>query len=152
LDLLREYNNIIYTKGETIKSFITLYNQILEIIRPHNQASLMYYYNTVPFTYRHRLEENNANSLGSALHTCLEFEEQLERTWVHIEYYAKHNGISIVLQLVQDMRNQMIYFKIKGVLPPLLQLKLLPRFPLGTRLIIFSLNLFFLEPVVIFVK
>jgi hypothetical protein len=43
--LLRDYNNIVYNKGETIKYFnllfSKLYNQILEIIQPQNQASLM---------------------------------------------------------------------------------------------------------------
>jgi hypothetical protein len=78
-DLLRDYNNLIYNKGETIKyfnlRFTKLYNQIPEIIKHHNQATLMHYYNTLPSTYHHRLEENNANSLGSALQTCLEFQE-----------------------------------------------------------------------------
>jgi hypothetical protein len=46
---LREYNNITYKYGETIKSFnlrfTKLYNQILELICPHNQAYFMHYYN-----------------------------------------------------------------------------------------------------------
>jgi hypothetical protein len=44
---LREYNNIAYKDGETIKSFnlhfTKLYNQIPELIRPHNQATFMHY-------------------------------------------------------------------------------------------------------------
>jgi hypothetical protein len=46
---LREYNNITYKDGETIKSFnlcfTKLYNQIPELIRPHNQATFMHHYN-----------------------------------------------------------------------------------------------------------
>jgi hypothetical protein len=68
-----------YNKGETIKSFklcfTKFYNQIPKIIRPHNKATLMHYYNTLTSTYDRRLEENNANNMGSTLQTCLEFEE-----------------------------------------------------------------------------
>jgi hypothetical protein len=116
---LRDYNNLIYNKGETIKSFnlcfTKLYNQIPEIIRPHNQAALMHYYNALPSSYHHRLEEKNANSLGSTLQTCLEFEEQLTRTGLPVEDYIKQTDMSIVLQLVQDMSNRMISFERKGV-------------------------------------
>jgi hypothetical protein len=70
---LREYNNISYRDGETIKSFnlrfTKLYNQIPELIRPQNQAALMHYYNALPSPYRHRLEETSIDNLGSALHT-----------------------------------------------------------------------------------
>jgi hypothetical protein len=44
---LREYNNVTYKDGETIKSFnlcfTKLYNQIPEIIRPQNQVAFMHY-------------------------------------------------------------------------------------------------------------
>jgi hypothetical protein len=49
----------------------------------------MNYYNTLHIAYHHRLEENNANSLGSTLQACLEFEEQLERTSLHVEDFVK---------------------------------------------------------------
>jgi hypothetical protein len=75
---LREYNNIAYKDGETIKSFnlhfTKLYNQIPEQIRPQNQATFMHYYNSLPFPYHHMLEEKSIDNLGSALHTCLEYE------------------------------------------------------------------------------
>jgi hypothetical protein len=45
----------------------------------------------------------------------LEFEEQLARTGLPSEDYVKQNDMSIVLQLVQDMSNQMISFERKGV-------------------------------------
>ena len=39
-DKFKKYNNLVYNKVETIKSFnlrlTKLYNQILEVIRPHN--------------------------------------------------------------------------------------------------------------------
>jgi hypothetical protein len=76
---LREYNNITYKNGETIKSFnlsfTKLYNQILELIRPQNQVTFMHYYNALPSPYHHRLEEKAIDNLGSTLHTCLEYEE-----------------------------------------------------------------------------
>jgi hypothetical protein len=75
----------------------------------------MHYYNTLLLPYRHRLEEKNVDNLGSALQTCLEFEEQLARTGLPSEDYVKQNDMSIVLQLVQDMSNQMISFERKGV-------------------------------------
>jgi hypothetical protein len=59
---LREYNNIAYKYGETIKSFnlcfTKLYNQILELIQPHNQAAFMHYYNALPSPYRQRIDKN----------------------------------------------------------------------------------------------
>jgi hypothetical protein len=70
---LREYNNITYKYGETIKSFnlhfTKLYNQIPELIRPQNQAAFMHYYNAFPSPYHHRLEEKAIDNLGSTLHT-----------------------------------------------------------------------------------
>jgi hypothetical protein len=84
VEQLREYNNIAYKNGETIKSFnlhfTKLYNQIPELIRPHNQVAFMHYYNALPSPYHHRLEEKAINNLGSALHTWLEYEEHLEIT------------------------------------------------------------------------
>jgi hypothetical protein len=60
VESLREYNNIAYKYGHTIKSFnlrfTKLYNQILELILPQNQATFMHYYNYLPSPYRHRLE------------------------------------------------------------------------------------------------
>jgi len=65
--------------------------------------------------YRHRFEEKNVNNLGSALQSYLEFEEQLARIGFLSEEYVKQNDMSIILQLVQDMSNQMIVFQRKGV-------------------------------------
>jgi hypothetical protein len=69
IDQIKEYNNIVYNKGETVKyfnlCFTKLYNKIPEIIRPHNQSTLMHYYNTLLVYYRHRIEEKNVDSLGS---------------------------------------------------------------------------------------
>ena len=39
----------------------------------------MHYYNALPSPYQHRLEGNAIDNLLFALHTCLEYEEQLER-------------------------------------------------------------------------
>jgi hypothetical protein len=68
-DRLKEYNNITYNKGETIKSFnlrfTKLYNQIPELIRPQNQAAFMHYYNALPSSYHHRLEEKAIDNIGS---------------------------------------------------------------------------------------
>jgi hypothetical protein len=107
---LQEYNNIAYKDGETIKSFnlcfTKLYNQILELIRPQNQAAFMHYYNALPSPYRHRLEEKSIDNLGFALHTCLEYEEQLERTGLPKGDSVKQTDMFALLQLVQDMNNQ----------------------------------------------
>jgi hypothetical protein len=40
----------------------------------------MNYYNALPSPYPHRLKEKSIDNLGFALHTFLEYEEQLERT------------------------------------------------------------------------
>jgi hypothetical protein len=40
----------------------------------------MHYYNELPSPYCHRLEEKAIDNLSFALHTCLEYEEQLEIT------------------------------------------------------------------------
>jgi hypothetical protein len=66
---LREYNNVTYKDGETIKSFnlcfTKLYNQIPELIHPQNQAAFMHYYNALPSPYHHRLEEKSIDNIGS---------------------------------------------------------------------------------------
>ena len=76
---LREYNNISYKDGETIKyfnlCFTKLYNQIPELIYPQNQASFMDYYNALPSPYHHRLEDKAIDNIGFVLHTFLEYEE-----------------------------------------------------------------------------
>jgi hypothetical protein len=75
----------------------------------------MNYYNELPSSCHHRLEEKNANSLGSAIQNCLEFEEQLIRTSLPVEDYVKQTVMSTLLQLVHDIRNKMIYFERKRV-------------------------------------
>jgi len=75
---------------------------------------LIHYYNALPSCYHHILEDKNANSLGSTIQTCLEFEEQLRRTGLPVEYYVKQTNMSILLQLVQNMINRMISFERNG--------------------------------------
>jgi hypothetical protein len=112
---LWEYNNITYKDGETIKSFnlrfTKLYNKILELIRPQNQASFIHYCNALPSPYCHRLEEKSIDNLGSSLHTCLEYEEQLERTGLPQGESVKQKYMSTLLQLIQDMNNHMIAYE-----------------------------------------
>jgi hypothetical protein len=120
---LREYNNISYKYGETIKSFnlyfTKLYNQIPELICPQNQAAFMHYYNKLPSPCHHRIEEKAIDNLGSALHTCLEYEEKLERTGLPKGDSLKQIDMSTLLQLVQDMNNRMIAYERKGNVPSL---------------------------------
>jgi hypothetical protein len=120
---LREYNNIAYKDGETIKSFnlhfTKLYNQIPELIQPQNQATFMHYYNALPSPYCHRLEEKSIDNLGSALHTCLEYEEQLERTGLPQGESVKQTYMYTLLHIVQDMNNHMIAYERKGNVSPL---------------------------------
>jgi hypothetical protein len=120
---LREYNNITYKDGETIKSFnlrfTKLYNQIPKLIRPHNQASFMHYYNELPSPYRHSIEEKSIDNLGSALHTCLEYEERLERTCLPQGESIKQTYMPFLLHLVQVMNNHMIVYEKKGNVSPL---------------------------------
>jgi hypothetical protein len=114
---LREYTNISYKDGETIKSFnlhlIKLYNQIPELIHPQNQASFMHYYNALPSPYHHRLEENSIDNLGSSLQSFLEYEEKLERMGLPKGDLVKQTNMSTLLQLVQDMNNMMIAYERK---------------------------------------
>jgi hypothetical protein len=65
----------------------------------------MHYYNALPSPYHHRLEEKSIENLGSALHTCLEYEEQLERIGLPKGDSIKQTDMSTLLQLVQDMNN-----------------------------------------------
>ena len=120
---LREYNNVTYKYGETIKSFnlrfTKLYNQIPELIRPHNQFAFMHYYNALPSPYRHRIEEKCIDNVGSSLHTCLEYEEQLERMGLPRGESVKQTDMAALLQLVQDMNNRMIAYERKGTISPL---------------------------------
>jgi hypothetical protein len=74
----------------------------------------MHYYNALPSPYHHRLEEKSIDNLGSSLHTCLEYEEQLERTCLPKGDSVKQNDMSALLQIVQDMINRMIAYERKG--------------------------------------
>jgi hypothetical protein len=79
----------------------------------------MHYYNALHSPYRYRLEENTIYNLGSTLHTCLEYEEQLERTGLPQVESVKQTDMSSLLQLVQDMNNRMIAYERKGNVSPL---------------------------------
>jgi hypothetical protein len=79
----------------------------------------MHYYNALPSPYRHMLEKKAIDNLGSALHTCLEYEEQLERTSLPQGESVKQTDTSALLQLVQDMNNCMIAFERKCTVSPL---------------------------------
>jgi hypothetical protein len=74
----------------------------------------MHYYNALPSPYRHRLEEKVIDNLGSALHTCLEYEEKLERTGLPKGDLVKQTNMSALLQLVQDMNSRMTSYERKG--------------------------------------
>ena len=112
---LREYNNISYKDGETIKSFnlcfTKLYNQIPKLICPQNKGAFMHYYNVLPSPYRHRIKEKAIENLGSALHTCLEYEEKIEITILPKRDSVKQIYMSALLQIVQDMNNRMIAYE-----------------------------------------
>jgi hypothetical protein len=120
---LQEYNNIAYKDGETIKSFnlcfTKLYNQIPELIRPHKQATFMHYYNALPSPYHHRPEGKAIDNLGSTLHMCLEYEEQLKRTCLPQGESVKQTDMSTLIQLVQDMNNCMTAYERKENFSPL---------------------------------
>jgi hypothetical protein len=81
----------------------------------------MHYYNELPSPYLHRLEEKSIDNLGSGftLHTCSEYEEQLERTSLPQGESIKQTDMPTLLQLFQDMNNQMIAFERKGNVSPL---------------------------------
>jgi hypothetical protein len=80
----------------------------------------MHYYNALPSPYRHRLKEKSIDNLSSTLHTCLEYEEKLERTCLPQGESVKQIDMSPLLQLVQDMNNRMIAYEWKGNVPPLI--------------------------------
>jgi hypothetical protein len=79
----------------------------------------MHYYNVFPSPCLHRLEEKAIDNLGSALHTCLEYEEQLERTSLPKGDSVRQTNMSSLLLLVQDMNNRMIAYERKGNAPSL---------------------------------
>jgi hypothetical protein len=65
----------------------------------------MHYYNYLPSLYHHRLEEKAIDNPSSSLHTCLEYEEQLEKTSLPKGDSVKQTDMSALLQLVQEMNN-----------------------------------------------
>jgi hypothetical protein len=79
----------------------------------------MHYYNAFPSPYHHRLEEKSIDNLSSALHTCSEYEEKIERTSLPQGESIIQTYMSALLLLVQDMKNHMIAFERKGVVSPL---------------------------------
>jgi hypothetical protein len=74
----------------------------------------MNYYNELPSPYHHRLEEKFVDNLSSAMHTFLEYVEQLERIGLPQGEAVKQTYMSSLLQLVQDMNNRMIVYERKG--------------------------------------
>lgn len=72
---------------------------------------IQYYYNTLPPIFRNRLEDKNITELSAALQSCLEFEEQALRTILPLNDPTKNPYMTAMLQLMQDMRNQMISFE-----------------------------------------
>jgi hypothetical protein len=79
----------------------------------------MHYYNAFPSPYHHRLEEKAIDNFSSALHTCSEYEEQIEITGLPQGESVRWKDMSALLQLVQDMNNHMIAFERKGTVSPL---------------------------------
>jgi hypothetical protein len=79
----------------------------------------MHYYNALPSPYHHRIEEKAIDKLGYALHSCLEYEEQLERIGIPKGDSIKQTKMSALLQLVQGMNNRMIVYEWKGNVPSL---------------------------------
>jgi hypothetical protein len=55
----------------------------------------------------------------ATLHTCLKYEEQLERTGLPKGDSIKQTYMSSLLQPVHDMNNQMIAYERKGNVPSL---------------------------------
>ena len=74
----------------------------------------MHYYNELSSPYHHRLEKKSIDNLGYALHTCLEYKEQLEITVLPQGESVKQKFMFSLLQLVQDMNNHMISNEQKG--------------------------------------
>jgi hypothetical protein len=74
----------------------------------------MHYYNALSSPYWHRLEENIIDNLGSTLHTCLEYEEKIERTGLPKGYLVNQTYMFVLIQLMQDMNNRMIDYERKG--------------------------------------
>lgn len=113
------YVNLVYNRGETIKTFdlycIILYRKILKVIGPQNKANLTHYYNTLPQYFHHKLENKNDNSLGLSTQnllkmiivwdyphkTCLENEEQLMWISFPVEDPNKLIYMLLFLQVVQ---------------------------------------------------
>jgi len=52
----------------------------------------MHYYNAFPHSYHHRLEEKNANSLGSTLQNFLKHEEHALRIGIPLECSSKQDN------------------------------------------------------------
>jgi hypothetical protein len=68
----------------------------------------MHYYNSLTSPYRHRPEEKYIDNVGSALHTCLEYEEYMERTSLPKGDSIKQMDMYALLQLGHNMNNRMI--------------------------------------------
>jgi hypothetical protein len=60
----------------------------------------MHYYNALTSPYRHRLEEKFIDNVDSSLHTCLEYEEKLERTGLPQGESVKQTYMYALLQIV----------------------------------------------------
>jgi hypothetical protein len=71
----------------------------------------MHYYDALPSPYHHRLKEKSIDNLGSTLHACSEYEEELERTGLPQGESVRQTYMFSLLLLVQDMNNCMIAYE-----------------------------------------
>jgi hypothetical protein len=73
----------------------------------------MHNYNALPSPYYHWLEEKSIDNIGSTLHVCSEYEEELDKTGLPQGESIRKIDMSALLQLVQDMNNRMIVYEWK---------------------------------------
>jgi hypothetical protein len=103
-DHMRNFKNLSFNDGETIKAFnlrfMKLFNKIPKVIIPTRQVSLAHNDNNLPLSYRHQLEENGIKCLGSTMQTCLEFEEHNLRIGLFFGNFGPKTDMFVMLQMM----------------------------------------------------
>jgi hypothetical protein len=122
---LKRFNQLHMNDNERILAFnlrfIKSYNSIPMSIFPTNLAALLLYYELLPPLYQWRLEEKNVQNLELDLITCLDFEEQSQRTCFSFGVSDSYKYLSSLIPIIKDLQDHMLFLIINLQIMPTLR-------------------------------
>ena len=74
-----------------------MYNKIIEVIGPHEQAAPIHYYNIVPLVYKNKIDYKVVDSIDTTLQTWLKYEDHIKRIGLPMAEINKSPNMIMVL-------------------------------------------------------